>query len=345
MNKRLALLGLGLGSLLAVRKYLHRRAEKDYIFRKKVVFITGASRGLGLVLARQLAKQNARLVICARNKEELQKAKTHLQEVYAAEVLEISCDVTNKQAVQEAIDKTVTHYGSIDVLINNAGDLLVSPLEDNSLEDFEHMMQLYFYGPLYTMNAVVPYMKRQGSGRIVNICSVGGRISVPHLLPYSAGKFALAGLSEGMTAELKKENILVSTIYPGLMRTGSPRNAAIKGQYEKEYRLFKLSDSLPGITTSAEAAADQILRACRRGASTLTITLPAKIAVALHGVAPSVVVRINALINGLLPEGENPEAIRGYETEYEKKGSWLTQLTDEAAHENLNVLPPSAEKP
>lgn len=344
MNKRLALLGLGLGSLLAVRKYLHHKAEEDYIFRKKVVFITGASRGLGLVLARQLAKQNARLAICARNKEELQRAKSHLQETYAAEVLAIPCDITDKLQVQEAIDKTVEHYGSLDVLINNAGDVLVGPLENNSLDDFEKMMQLYFYGPLYCMYASIPYMKRQGAGRIVNICSIGGRISVPHLLPYSSGKFALAGLSEGMGAELKKENIHVSTIYPGLMRTGSPRNVEVKGQYEKEYKLFKLSDSLPGISTSAENAAAQILRACRRGAATLTITIPAKLAIAVHGIAPSLVVRTNALINSLLPTGENRQSIRGYETEYEKKGSWFTQLTDEAAHKNLNVLPPSAEK-
>lgn len=342
MNKRLALLGLGLGSLLAVRKYWHRSVEKEYIFRKKVVFITGASRGLGLVLARQLAKQNARLVICARNKEELVKAKTHLQEVYAAEVLEIACDITKREDVQQAIDKTVEHYGSIDVLINNAGAILVSPQENNTIEDYEQMMQLYFYGPLYCMYAAIPYMKKQGGGRIVNISSIGGRISVPHLLPYSAGKFALAGLSEGMSAELKKENILVSTIYPGLMRTGSPRNGAVKGQYEQEYMLFKLADSLPGITISAEAAADQILSACRRGAATLTTTLPAKIAAALHGLAPSLVVKANSLINSLLPDGGNGEAIRGYETNYEKKGSWFTQLTDKAAHENLNVLPPSA---
>lgn len=344
MNKQLALLGLGLGSLLAVRKYLHRKAEENYIFRKKVVFITGASRGLGLVLARQLAKQNARLAICARNVEELQRAKSYLQEKYAAEVLAIACDITDKQQMQDAIDKTVGHYGSIDVLINNAGDILVSPLEFNSLEDFDKMMQLYFYGPLYSMYAAIPYMKRQGAGRIVNICSIGGRVSVPHLLPYSAGKFALSGLSEGMYAELKKEKIHVTTIYPGLMRTGSPRNGEVKGQYEKEYMWYKLGDSIPGISVNADRAAAQILRACRRGAATLTISLPAKIAAAVHGIAPSMVVRTNSLVNRLLPSGGNRKPIRGYETEYEKKGSWLTQLTDEAAHRNLNVLPPSAEK-
>jgi short-subunit dehydrogenase len=345
MNKPLALLGLGLGSMLAFRKYLHRQAEKDYLYQKKVVFITGASRGLGLVLARQLATQNARLAICARNEEELQKAKSYLQEQYAAEVLAIPCDITNKQQVLEAINKTVQHYGSLDVLINNAGDVLVSPLENNSLDDFEKMMQLYFYGPLYCMFAAIPYFKRQGAGRIINICSIGGRISVPHLLPYSAGKFALAGLSEGLYAELKKENIHVTTVYPGLMRTGSPRNVEVKGKYEQEYKLFKLSDSLPGLSISADNAAAQILRAGRRGAATLTTTIPAKVAAVLHGVAPATVMKTNSLISRLLPTGENRQSIRGYETKYEQKGSWFTQLTDEAARENLNVVPPTAKQP
>ena len=102
-----------------------------------------------------------------------------------------------------------------------------------------------------------------------------------------------------MTAALKKENIQVTTVYPGLMRTGSPRNVAVKGNYEHEYRWFKISDSLPGISVSAETAAAQILRACRRGAATLTVSLPAKLASALHGLAPGFVIRTNSLFNKL----------------------------------------------
>lgn len=338
-NKGLALLGLGLAIVLGTRKMLHRRSEANYLFLRKVVFITGGSRGLGLVLARQLAIQNARIAICARNPEELEKAKVHLQDEYAAEVLVIQCDVTDQNQVQQAINQTVTHFGRLDVLINNAGDVTVSPVENNSVDDFRKMMDLYFYGPLYTMSAAIPYMQKQGGGKIVNISSIGGRISVPHLLPYSAGKFALSGLSEGMTAELAMENISVTTVYPGLMRTGSPRNVEVKGNYEKEYRWFKVSDSLPGLSVSAENAAAQILRACRRGDATLTISLPAKFAAAFHGIAPGSVIKANKIVNFLLPKAvAGTGSHRGHETEYEKKESWLTSLTDKAAKENFNNL-------
>ena len=346
-KKQLAWIGLGLATVLSIRKMLHRKAEAKYLFLRKVVFITGGSRGLGLVLARQLAVQNARIAICARNLEELERAKKYLQDEFAADVMAVQCDVTDQEQVQEAIAKTVEHYGHLDVLINNAGDIPVSPLGNNTLQDFEKMMELYFYGPLYTMSAAIPYMQRQGNGRIVNICSIGGRISVPHLIPYSAGKFALSGLSEGMTAELKRENIHVTTIYPGLMRTGSPRNVELKGQVEKEYRWFKISDSLPGISVSADRAAAQILRACRRGDATLTISLPAKIASALHGIAPDTVVRANSLVNRLLPNPtSDTQAERAYETGFEnKKKSWLTSLTDKAARKNLNVMPKTGQPP
>ena len=156
INKRLALLGLGLAGILGVRKLLHRKAEEKYIFHRKVVFISGASRGLGLVLARQLAGQHARLAICARNEKELEKAKKQLQEEYAAEVLAIPCDVSKLEQVQEAMDKVAGHYGRLDVIINNAGQIIVSPLENNSLQDFEQMMQVHFYGTLNCVKAALP---------------------------------------------------------------------------------------------------------------------------------------------------------------------------------------------
>ena len=339
INRKLALLGVGLAGILGIRKLLHKKAESKYLFHRKVVFISGASRGLGLVLARQLAAQHARLAICARNGKELERAKKQLQEEYAAEVIALPCDVSKLDQVQEVMDKVVNHYGRLDVVINNAGQIIVSPLENNELSDFEQLMQVHFYGTLNCIHAALPHLRKQVEARIVNISSIGGRLSVPHLLPYSASKFAVSGLSEGLRAALHKENIYVTTVYPGLMRTGSPRNVEVKGNYEKEYQWFKISDSLPGMSVNANHAAKQILRACRRGAATLTISLPAKLAAALHGVFPSLVVEVNSMVNKWLPKaGESSRSIRGYQTDYEQKKSWLTYLTDKSAEENLEIL-------
>ncbi|WP_017731930.1 SDR family NAD(P)-dependent oxidoreductase [Nafulsella turpanensis] len=346
MNQKKIIWLAGLAAAIGVRKIWHRKREKQFPFFRKVVFITGASRGLGLILARQLAKQNARLAICARSEIELQRAKNQLQQEYAAEVLCIPCDVADQKQVEQVIDQVVAHYGKLDVLINNAGEIIVSPLQNNTLNDFDQLMKVHFYGPLFAMQAVVPYMQQQGEGRIVNISSIGGRLSVPHLLPYSASKFALSGLSEGIHSALKKENIHVTTVYPGLMRTRSPRNVLVKGQYEKEYQWFKICDSVPGMSVNAERAAAKILRACQRAEASITISLPAKLAGALQGLFPGFTARLNTIVNNLMPEAtESNKSIRGYETGYEQKESWLTQLTDKSARENLNVLghPPRQE--
>src|SRR6185436_12801844 len=186
---------------------------------------------------------------------------------------------TNRHDVMAMVANVYTQVGTIDVLVNNAGVIQVGPLEVMMHEDFELAMKAHFWGPLYTTMAVLPSMRQRKSGRIVNISSIGGKVSVPHLVPYSASKFALVGLSKGMRAELMKDGIKVTTVCPGLMRTGSPRNADFKGQHQLEYAWFSISDALPLLTVSAENAARQVVNACKRGQSELVISVPAKIVV------------------------------------------------------------------
>src|SRR5204862_108983 len=143
-----------------------------------------------------------------------------------------------------------------------------------------------FWGPLYATCAVLPQMRARRDGRIVNISSIGGRVGIPHLVPYSASKFALVGLSEGLRAELAKDNIIVTTVCPGLMRTGSPRNATFKGRHRAEYAWFSISDALPVLTMSAERAAQKIVTACKRGDAELVLTIQAKLAAMFHGLFP-----------------------------------------------------------
>ena len=207
-------------------------------------------------------------------------------------------------------------------------------------EDFDQVMKAHFWGPLNTIMAVLPSMRQRKSGRIVNISSVGGKISVPHLVPYSASKFALVGLSKGLRAELSKQGIVVTTVCPGLMRTGSPRNADFKGKHRFEFAWFSIADALPLVTVSAENAARQIVQACKRGSAELVISIPAKAAVLFEALFPDLMAGMLALTNQLLPAagGVGKRQIKGRDSKSAWSPSWLTALNDEAALRNNEVL-------
>ncbi len=261
------------GGFLTAR-ILRRRRRMD--FHGTSVLITGGSRGLGLVLARRFAAEGARLTLLARNPQELERAGRELAAT-GTDVQVIPCDLRQPQEIRNAVDLTLKRHGRIDVLINNAGVIQVGPLENQQLEDFQEAMEVHAWAPLLLSRAVTPAMQRQGGGRIVNITSIGGLVAVPHLLPYSMSKFALVGFSNGLRSELARHGIRVTTVAPGLMRTGSHVNALFKGQHEKEYAWFAASAAQPLLSTSAETAARRILRACRYGDPFLIITLPARL--------------------------------------------------------------------
>lgn len=335
LNNKLLLGALGAGALLAARTLL--RQVNAYSFRGRVVLITGGSRGLGLLIARELAREGARLAICARDEDELEAARQELSQY--AEVIGIPCDITDRRQVEAFVQAARNHFGRVDVLINNAGMIIVGPMDVMTVEDYEQAMRVHFWGPLYAVLAVLPEMRLRRSGRIVNISSIGGKLSVPHLLPYSASKFALVGLSEGLRAELRKDGITVTTVCPGLMRTGSPRNANFKGQHEAEYAWFKISDSLPLTSINARRAARQIIDAARHGEAEAVLTVQAKAAALFHGIFPGLTADILGLVNQLLPEagGIGTRRAKGRMSESELSRSWLTALTDRAAEENNQI--------
>src|SRR5438067_5832771 len=328
-----AAIAAGLGSVVAAR-VLRRLNRLD--FKDRTVVITGGSRGLGLVLARAFAAEGARLAILARDRAELERAEKDIAS-RGGQVLALPCDVRDRRQAQGAIARVVDHYGRIDVLVNNAGVIQVGPVEHMSVKDFEDAMAVHMWGPLYTMLAAVPTMRRQGGGRIVNIASIGGKIAVPHLLPYAASKFALVGLSDGMRAELAKDGIHVTTVCPGLMRTGSPVNAQFKGRHRDEFTWFVLGDSLPLASIDARRAARQIIKACRYGDPHLTITAQARAAVALSALFPGLVARALDLSNRVLPgpAADGGDQLKtGWESQSPLASSLLTRLTYSAAERN-----------
>jgi len=332
--------GLGLAAL-ATTVWRNRRGS--YELAGRTVLITGGSRGLGLVLARRAVREGARVAICARDEQELARARQDLLGYGGSEgsVLALSRDLTDAADVRSLVAEVEDKLGGIDVLINNAGIIIGGPLENMDTRDFEDAMNTHFWAPFHAMQAVLPGMRRRGEGRIINISSLGGKVAIPHLTAYSASKFALVGLSEGFRTELNQYGIYVTTVCPGLLRTGSAQNADVKGNHEKEYAWFSIADALPGFTMSAEDAARSIWNAARRGDGELVLSLPAKLLAGLHGILPGTTTDLLAWVNRALPASGESDAAnerrKGYESETPLTRSFLTKLNrNEAARNNQN---------
>ena len=323
----------GIGAWVTLTSSLAKKRQYD--FRNKTVVVTGGSRGLGLEIARLLAKEGANLALCARDEGELERARTELLG-YGVSVYTHVCDITDKVQLDQFIDEVQAQLGPVDVLINNAGTILVTPAEHATEADFRDSMDTNFWAAFHAINAVLPQMRTRKQGRIVNVASFGGKIAVPHLLTYSTSKFALVGYSEGLRAEVQKDGIYVTTICPGLIRTGSPRNAYFKGQNEKEYAWFKIGDSIPFFTISSADCAQQIVDACRRGEAERIITLSAKIGASIQGVAPGLISELMTLVARTLPDagGIGEQRATGKQSESLLSESFLTTLTDQAAEKN-----------
>jgi short-subunit dehydrogenase len=260
----------------------------------------GGSRGLGLVLARQFAREGARLALCSRNADELNRARYEL-ESRGAEILVQTCDVAKKDEVQDFMDRVVSTFGRIDVLINNASVIQVGPAAEMNEFDIREAMDVNFWGGVHATYAALPQMVKQRGGRIVNVTSIGGVVAVPHLLPYSSAKFAAVGFSQGLRSEVSQYGILVTTVIPGLMRTGSFLNALFKGKASSEAGWFSVSASLPVLSMNAERAARKIVEAARHGQAVVTLGMPAIIARYVSAIMPAFTAEALSFVNRILP--------------------------------------------
>jgi short-subunit dehydrogenase len=280
------------------------RTRQSFL-KNKVVLITGGSRGLGLVIARQICGEHGKVALIARDADELARAESDLAG-RGGEVMTIACDLLESEQIEAAVQETINRFGTIDILINNAGIIQVGPLEHMVREDFERALQLHFWAPFDLIRQVVPEMRRRGGGRIVNISSIGGKIAVPHMAPYTASKFALAGFSDALRAELARENILVTTVTPGMMRTGSQSHANFKGDHASEYKWFAASSALPLSSISAEQAARKILAACARGKPALIMPIPARALILANALCPNLFGHVMKIVNAYLPSAVGP---------------------------------------
>ncbi len=331
---------LALGALAATGWAVSRLLRPTYDLAGKVVLITGGSRGLGLALAQRFCAEGARVVLVARDAEELARAREDLRARGGEEAYTIAADVTEPDAADSIIRQAIEVCGQLDVLVNNAGAIQVGPLEHMNEADFEHAMKLHFWAPLRLCRAAVPHLRGR-DGRIVNIASFGGLVSFPHMAPYNASKHALVGLSDALRVELAREGVRVTTVSPGVLRTGSHLNATFKGRHAEEFDWFAAGMNLPVQAMGAEKAARRIVAACRAGQPSVILTLPARLVVAAQALAPNLTARVLAFVNErILPApaaaAEGDELKTGWESRSpEVTPEWKTALAD-AANARLN---------
>jgi short-subunit dehydrogenase len=304
-NTTLLWLAAGVGAVALARQAIRKRRAWD--LNGKTALITGGSRGLGFEIAKQLVAAGARVALCARDLDELKMAEADLKS-RGGEVFLLPADVSDREAVESIVHAVTDRFGSVDILVNNAGTIGVGPLEDMQIEDFEKSMQVHYYGPLYMTLAVLPGMRSRRSGRIVNIASIGGKVSVPHMLPYCGSKFALVGLSEGLRTELMKDNIYVTTACPGLMRTGGETHAEFKSDNAADQALFTFGATSPLTSIDATKAARQIVEALKFGDPEVVLSLQAKTMATAHNLFPGLFADMSGAAARFLPQSSRSAA-------------------------------------
>jgi NAD(P)-dependent dehydrogenase (short-subunit alcohol dehydrogenase family) len=324
------------GALAGAAALTARRSPDD--LRGEVAVVTGASRGLGLLLARELARQGCPLVICARDSAELDRAAGQLREA-GADVTAVACDVTDEATPSRLVQAALERHGRLDIVISNAGIIQVGPVRAASPEHFETALDTMALAPARLALAALPVMRGQRHGRIVTIASIGGKLSVPHLLPYSTAKFAAVGFSEGLRAELGRGPVMVTTVVPGLMRTGSHLQARFTGQAGKEFTWFALGASLPLVSMDAERAARQIIGAVRQRRAEVILTPAAQVISRIAGLAPGLTSDALHLVQRLaLPAPAGPPTDHAQDSGEGTPGHALNPAVSRKAFDRLTAL-------
>ncbi len=309
---------------------------------RPVALVTGASRGLGFLLARELADRGHDLVVCARDADGLRPAADELRG-RGARVLEVAADVGREADAQRLVAEAEREFGRLDVLVANAGIIQVGPAAELTAREFAAAMDTMFWGQVHPVLAALPLLRRS-RGRVLAITSIGGKLPAPHLLPYVAAKHAAVGFAEGLRVEAVRHGITVTCAVPGLMRTGSPRNALFTGNQAAEHRWFTLGDSLPLVSMNAERAARQLVGAALKGRPEMATTPLAKIGMRVHGLAPSTTMRLVGLVNRLLPTDDTPRPPRpghvvGKPTRWFDALTVLTRRAERRYHQHDDVAP------
>jgi NAD(P)-dependent dehydrogenase (short-subunit alcohol dehydrogenase family) len=320
ISKKNHSLALGLGLVAGALAFLAE--DRPYSYRGKVALVTGGSRGFGLALAQGLLRQGAIVTLLARNKDELLRAQNICESEGYPRPEIIAADITDPASVKGAVNKVFAAHGRLDILVNNAGAIAAGPFQAMQLEEFQAQLNVHLLCHISMIQAALPYLEATGQGRIINTCSMGGRVPVPYMSTYAASKFALAGFCGSAGTELEAKGIHVTTAFPSLMRTGSPIQAVFKGDSEKNYALFLAGDLSP-VSLGADLAAEKVLGAARlrkREAFTSPMSKPQ---ILLSQVFPEIFFGFSAAATKLLPDGTSPDRKLGSDSEGWLERTWI----------------------
>lgn len=251
------------------------------------VLITGASQGIGKATAHLFARQGYNVVLAARQPDRLKSAAEELQQL-GHSALAVPTDVREVEQVQRLVETALAHYSSIDVLVNNAGIYISGPVEQFSLEDWQQTINTNLWGYIHTVYALLPHLLARGKGTIVNVGSIGGRVPIPYLTPYTTSKFAVTGFTQALHSELSPKGIQVCGIYPNLIKSEFLERAIFQGQdgEDTEARRQQVEQvlQLPGVEKPEDVAQAIWNAVSEQRAEVLVGT--ANLAAAAHGAFP-----------------------------------------------------------
>jgi NADP-dependent 3-hydroxy acid dehydrogenase YdfG len=219
--------------------------------KDKVALVTGSSRGLGKVFAKRLLEAGSKVVITGRNKNELDQAEADLKE-HSKQILKITADITDDSDAKQLVEKTISHFGRIDILVNNAGVFRMGEIDQMSVQDFELTFDVNIKGAFHVTRHVAARMKKQKSGQIINICSIGAKLGLEKLSAYCASKAALAMFGDSLKAELKPYGIRVTNLFPHAMNTMGAEIDPISAKRNQMIEPNDVADALITVTSSPD---------------------------------------------------------------------------------------------
>ncbi|WP_017616498.1 SDR family NAD(P)-dependent oxidoreductase [Nocardiopsis salina] len=323
----------GAGALLGVGASALAERRRSGRLHGCVTLVTGGTRGFGLQLAREFGAGGASVVVCGRDPDKLDRAVTELAG-RGVDAHGVVCDVTDREQVRALVGETVEHFGRLDVVVNNAGVMRVGPAEAMEDDYFTEAMDIMYWGPFNVAREALPHL-RGTEGSLVNITSIGAYLTVPHLLPYSTAKHAWAALSEGLAAETGRSGVRVTTVVPGMMRTGSHRGVLFVGDPEREYTWFALLAGLPLLSTNADRAARRVASATARRQGFVVLNPTTRAAMAMHGLAPGLTQQAMRVVGRVLPSvPDHVSARTGNESGHSRMG----RLAESAAALNERAV-------